>query len=326
MSIININGVSGLVTSGSAGTSGTSGFNASSGLSGNSGLSSTSGTSSISQSSFTTTYLTPGTYTWTPNAGVHTIEVICIGGGGGGGSGRKGAIFTNRFGGGGGQGGGYSRMIFSTSLFSGSLTIIVGTGGSGGVAVTVDTTNGNDGLSGGETSFGDYLIATGGSPGSGGTGTTSSKGGYNNGLGSYENGSAGGSSSVVGVNQEEGNISTYAPTGGGAGGSINSSNVLVTNPGSNGGQCFLLNGHTLVFSGGSGAGESLVNSSYIGLGGGGGNSSSATNAGAGGAGGSHGGGGGGGGASVNGASKNSGAGGAGGPGAVIIFQYGVNIP
>lgn len=78
----------------------------------------------------TSTFSTPGTYTWVCPAGVNTINVDLYGAGGGGGYGGS----SNGQGGGGGGGGGFSSRASIPVSCGVSYTIVVGTGGTGGTA------------------------------------------------------------------------------------------------------------------------------------------------------------------------------------------------
>ncbi len=81
----------------------------------------------------TSTFSTPGTYTWVCPAGVNAINVVLYGAGGGGGYGGT----SNGQGGGGvggGGGGGFSSRASIPVSCGVSYTIVVGTGGTGGTA------------------------------------------------------------------------------------------------------------------------------------------------------------------------------------------------
>jgi hypothetical protein len=95
--------------------------------------------------------------TWTKPAGVSVVFVECIGGGCGGGSGSRYATTSNRLGGMGGAGGISLQKYLKADDVTSSVTVTVGAGGAGGAAVTTDNTNGNDGVAGGQSSFGSYL-------------------------------------------------------------------------------------------------------------------------------------------------------------------------
>lgn len=117
---------------------------------------------------------------WTKPESLRGLAVLCIAAGGGGGSGRRGAPDTARSGGGGGGGG---AIVIRSWLDTDPTTlpetgeITIGIGGAGGDAITVDDTNGNPGTAGGNTSFGDMVIAKGGNAGGGGTNAGSNGGG-----------------------------------------------------------------------------------------------------------------------------------------------------
>ncbi len=111
-----------------------------------------------STSATTTSYTSPGSYSWTPAAGNNVARVFCMGGGGGGagGAGTAGSYSqTYNYGGGAAY---YAIGIFSISALTTPVTITIGAGGAGGAA------NAN-GSAGGTTTFGSYLSATGGAGG-----------------------------------------------------------------------------------------------------------------------------------------------------------------
>src|SRR5690606_21013924 len=117
----------------------------------------------------------PSNNTYTPTAGVVSIEVIILGGGAGGGGGRGDGIPATRAGGGGGGGGGEVHTVIPAALLpvdgSGNflpISITIGAGGAGGAANTGG--NGGSGTGGGNTSFGTFLTAGGGQGGVGGQG------------------------------------------------------------------------------------------------------------------------------------------------------------
>jgi hypothetical protein len=268
------------------------------------------------------------------------FDVTAIGAGGGGGSGRRDAAGTTRVGGAAGGGGAYKRDLVAASSLTATVSVTVGAGGTGGAAQTVDATNGNPGITGGNSSFGTFVVAYAGSFGEGGTAATPLGGGGGGGL-SAASGTTGGQPQIIGAQAQQfgggnstspdaqcsgsgggaggaagntGGGSVLGGAGGGEGGSINTANTVAD--GRAGGSNSARNG------GGGAAGTSGDTSSTVGAagtgrsgGGGGGSRRSAGAASAGGAGGV-GAGGGGGGASENGI--NSGAGGAGGNGFVGI--------
>lgn len=267
--------------------------------------------------------------TWTkPTTGTpKAVDVFLVGGGGGGGSGRKGASGTARFGGGGGGGGAVTYMTLLSSILGSTETVTVGTGGAGGTTQTTNSTNGNNGTAGNNSSFGNWLRAGGGSPGTGGTAAAGTAGAGAT-AGMYSGGAGGAGNSTAGSIGTAGN--QVSGGGGGGGGGISTGNAVSNGGagaagagGANGGiHNSTITGGTAGSAGGAGGigGSVTANEPEGGGGGGGGASSITTNAGAGGAGGSYGGGGGGGGASQD-SVGNSGAGGAGAIGLVIAITY-----
>jgi hypothetical protein len=153
-------------------------------------------------------YNTPGTYTFIVPAGVTKIMVEIWGGGGGGGS------CMGSGAGGGGGGGGYGKQIFTVTPFT-SYTVVVGSGGSGGIS------NGN-GNSGGMSSFGTLISASGGN---GGASCTNGGGGGSGGTSSATfniSGGKGGNGTTLGEigkggNGANGGSSNISPGGGGDG-------------------------------------------------------------------------------------------------------------
>ena len=251
---------------------------------------------------------TGGTGTWTPPAGVTSVQVLVVGGGGGGG----------KFGGGGGAGGFLENSTFDVS--GGPQTVTVGAGGPGSSTRGIAGTSGGnsafgtltaDGGGGGGSRYGNNSGANGASGGSGGGGSASDDEGTTTtgGTGTSGQGSAGGA--VTGA--------TWGSAGGGgageAGGSVAAGNS--SNAGSGGaGLSSTISGSTVWYAGGGGgATYSAGGSAGTGGNGGGGNGTKNDN-GAGGAGTANTGGGGGGGGYT-------GTGGAGGSGVVIVrYAYG----
>jgi len=286
--------------------------------------------------------------TWTKPTGAKVVEVICIGGGGGGASGRKGAASSTRLGGSGGGGGACAKNTFNADLLGASETVTVGAGGTGGAAVTASSTNGNAGNTGGDSSFGNWIIARGGGGGIGGIVASSREGGdggsvtrgdqanfQTNSTTVTQSGGVGRRSATAGLSTEWGgasggasNLSTmtgagssiYGGSGGGAGAGITDTNIVVQGAaGGQGGFYAVGGGGARGTSGGNGSAGAGPTYSLCGNGGGGGSATTTGPVGAGGAGG-RGCGGGGGGAGVN-AVVDSGAGGNGGDGAVIVITY-----
>ena len=115
-------------------------------------------------------------YTYTVPSGLVFAEIICVGAGGCGGSGRGSnvaAVTTIgiRQGGSGGAGGTIVRSFYSVNELGGvgnTHTVTVQLGGAGGAGV-VPIANGINGSTGGNTSFGTLVVATGGQGGELGT-------------------------------------------------------------------------------------------------------------------------------------------------------------
>jgi hypothetical protein len=109
--------------------------------------------------------------TWTKPTGAKSIDVLCIGGGGGGGSGR---VNAGQNGGGGGAGGGqFFRCGIPASILGNTESVTVGLGVAGGVGVNAPNAQGNNGATGGNSSFGTtipYVFAGGGGGGTGSAG------------------------------------------------------------------------------------------------------------------------------------------------------------
>ncbi|WP_286936204.1 hypothetical protein [Achromobacter sp. UBA4530] len=98
---------------------------------------------------------TAGVHTWSVPNGVSRVRVTVIGGGGGGGGAFCPAVVGAAAGGG---GGGMSVISLVELAGASSVVVTVGAGGSGGVSNTTV------GTSGGMSSFGTFVSATGGSP------------------------------------------------------------------------------------------------------------------------------------------------------------------
>ena len=115
----------------------------------------------------------PGTYSFDPSDYPDHIfyDVIVIGAGGGNGGGMAGedpdhaGHMVTAYGGGGG-GGGFHRRRGLLELLGGPINVIVGAAGTDG-ADGDDITPGDDGVNGGPSKFGDFVLATGGKGGSG---------------------------------------------------------------------------------------------------------------------------------------------------------------
>ena len=116
-------------------------------------------------------FTTVGTSTWTKPVGARYVEVLIYGGGGGGGSGRRRSASTANAATGGAGGGAGARVEFrvpATNLAN-TETVVVGAGGIGGAAQTINETDGIFGGTGGNSQFGSSVIVIGGSGGSGGS-------------------------------------------------------------------------------------------------------------------------------------------------------------
>ena len=299
------------------------------------------------------TFTSSGAYA--PAPGMRFVDVVLVGAGGGAGAGARGASGGARSGGGGGGGGGVARGRFTAAQVGASQSIMIGAGGLGGPAQTIDGAAGANGAAGGNTRFGNLLVAGGGGAGSGG-GLAVGSGGGSGGLslaganasgatggaaigpgtsagGSaavggagfvFGNGGGGAGSPATGGSGTQGGTALHAPSGGGSGGGISPGAALF--PGGGGGLVVYNGAPAQAAAGAAGAAGGAGPTWALGAGpldmpgaGGAGGGSSLTAPGAGGVGGFPGGGGGGGGASQNGA--NSGAGGAGAGGFAIVIEY-----
>lgn len=94
--------------------------------------------------------------TWTKPAGAQNVKVFLLGAGGGGGSGRSAAGGSVRYGGSGGMGGPGYLVDFRAQDLTPTVAVTIGAGGTGGAAVTAS--DGNNGVRGGATSFGAYIL------------------------------------------------------------------------------------------------------------------------------------------------------------------------
>ena len=113
---------------------------------------------------------TVGDNTWTrPNENVSVIEVWICGGGGAGGSGHKATAGANYGeGGGGGAGAELIYAVLDGQALSGPQTVTIGSGGTGGAAITGSSSDGNPGSDGDQSTFGALITARGGVGGSAG--------------------------------------------------------------------------------------------------------------------------------------------------------------
>jgi hypothetical protein len=152
-----------------------------------------------------TTYTASSTYTKPSN--LQFIEVEMWGAGGGGAKGNAGA------GAGGGGGGSYKKFLIASSSLSATTSIVIGAGGVG------STTDSIDGTAGGNTTFGQY-IAYGGGGGSSGSGGNGGWGGA-----FFSNGSTTLTSDFSDRGIPYDGIASSTNWGGGAGGTLTSTDT-----------------------------------------------------------------------------------------------------
>ena len=282
--------------------------------------------------------------TWTKNANTKWVKVVLWNGGSGGGSGRRGAAGSNRCGGGGGAPGSVLIWEADEAYFSATESVVIGQGGAGGPAITVDDTSGTAGTQGTDSSFGILTCLNESLMGGAAGGTsTSALGGSTTviyGILAATNGPTGGAGrTLAGLNGSSyPGQSTGVLTGGGGGGGGGITNLDAVNNGGDGSDLLqfsrvftgsvIINGALGGVAGGLVNGINGANFTSIGTptniffgggGGGGGAGNDSGAAGNGGNGGIPGGGGGGGGGSLNG--NNSGAGGTGGRGEVWVYEF-----
>lgn len=219
-----------------------------------------------SPSAAVSTFTSSGTYTVPTTATF--VQVEAWGAGGGGGSGRRGISTTTNYGGGGGGGGAYTTRTFLTSELTPTVAVTIGAGGGGGAGILIDSTNGNKGSTGGNSTFGSYLTAYGGAGGGEGNTTGSSAGigasvfaigGIGpGGTASFAGGagSTGGYGGGGGGYSNTGGYPSYAGGGGGGGGGSSTNTVVqVFTLGLSGGGY-----NTTTGTGGGGAGGNLTTS------------------------------------------------------------------
>lgn len=255
-----------------------------------------------------------GNSTWTKPSGASVVYVEIVGGGAGGGAGGRFATTVVRFGGGGGAAGAWLWKYFQADDLSGSVSITVGAGGSGGVSQTVNSTSGSGGQEGGESKFGEYLTSATAGGGRGGTNSGASiLGGSSSFRGTnLYNGAAGGDGFAgPTILSTMGGDSSFVAAGGGGNGGTASSTATRTGVAGAVSRLFTVSGVAASIGGDAVPGE--------GGGGGGATYSTAVTGARGGNGAYPGGGGGGGAGSDNG--FNSGKGGDGGGGTVRVWAW-----
>lgn len=270
--------------------------------------------------------LTNATGTWTKPSGAKMIRIFAFGGGGGGGSGARGTNVAVAGGGGGGAGASMAEWTFSADEIASSVAYTNGIAGTNGPSISSDNATGLPGGAGGDTIFGPYISAAGGTFGSAGTNATVGTGatattrmysGSNGGAGSSPTSATAGS----GINNRAGGA-----TGGGGGGGFTGSASMTNSPAAGGAiqHVVTMAGGVAGTLGSPNGGDGLS----VGLGtgliprpgtGGGGGYPAFAGSGNGGSGGFPGGGGGGGAGSRAGTA--SGAGGSGGAGCIVVITH-----
>ena len=220
----------------------------------------TGGTESVSGSYRIHTFTAGGTFI-ASTAG--DVEYLVAAGGGGGGGNLSG----------GGGGGGVKTATLPISV--GSYSITVGAGGAGSLGTQVGTS----GASGGDSSVGILVTATGGGGGGGGANGSAAggggSGGGGSGYGAYAGGAGIGGQGYAG-GTGGGGAPNYPGGGGGGAGGIGATVVNSSSRGGNGGPGALsaINGTTLYWGGGGGGGGYTggIGAGNGGVGGGGGGS------------------------------------------------------
>ena len=199
-------------------------------------------------------FTTVGSYSWTPPAGVTTVDVLVVAGGGGGGADAAG----------GGGGGGV--IHDQARVVSGAVSLSVGAGGVGGRNST-----GTVASNGANSTFGTLTAVGGGRGGTyrGGAGAAGGSGGG----GGFDSGIAGSATAGQGFAGGDG-IGSWSQTGpaagggGGAGGLGTAGNVADGNGGP--GRAVNITGSSVVYGGGGGGGRWRVTSTVENGGSGGG--------------------------------------------------------
>lgn len=269
--------------------------------------------------------------TWNKPTGARFVQLELYGAGGGGGGGSSLTGGADNAGGGGGGGGAYRILWVPASVFTTSVAVTIGAGGSSGAGGAGG--NGSNGGTGGTTSFGSYFAALGGAGGAGAIGSPGTLGGVGGNSGPfavpsdpgiYAGGNGPNGSSVWGggaggggnsnVTAASGSGSQLGGPGGGGGGGRTSGGGSITAGGAGGSQSSAKGGGGTAGTSGGGAGG---NGGLFQGGGGGGGQPTGT-AGNGGTGGVASGGGGGGGTLTP---STAGSGGAGGAGFVRVTTF-----
>lgn len=285
-------------------------------------------------------FTTAGSSTWTKPAGAKLVYVLLFSGGGGGGSGRRRNVADAALAGGGtgGPAGGRVEAWIPAVELGSTESVVVGAGGTGGAARTVDNTNGSAGGTGEASTFSFFLAREATNGGGGGSSTGAGGGGSSGGTNTSATTFA---ATFYTANGGAGSSGTANPTaaprggmqggGGGGGGGIAANGTTTYTPAAGGLGGAVYSSVTTSTGGGGAAGTSGVTATsgtsgavastdfFGGSGGGGGGSATVGTAGSGGNGGYPGGGGGGGGSSNSG--FNSGAGGNGGDGYVRVVTF-----
>ena len=169
-------------------------------------------------------YDSAGTFNWTVPNGVYKIlvEAVAGGGGGGGGSNYTTQVVDVPGGGGGGASGQFQKSIINVTPGM-VINCIVGSGGAGGGAEVV-------GSNGGNTSFGTFILLTGGNGGQ----TPDASGVYGASGGSANGNSNAGSSGASGNGSGLGTGGNGAMTFGGATGGIGGNGSQIGSIGTSG--------------------------------------------------------------------------------------------
>ena len=195
---------------------------------------------------------TGGSGTWTPPAGVNSVDVLVVAGGGGGGG---------NSGGGGGAGG----VIYQTGVSvtpGANLPVTVGAGGSGGV------NNGAAPGNGAASIFSTFTAIGGGKGGSYASSTSDRPAGAGgSGGGGFWNSAAGGGGTAGQGNNGGTKGSGNAGAGGGGAGAVGSTNMVATGGNGGAGTQYSISGTATYYGGGGGGGADGNNDGLGGIGG-----------------------------------------------------------